>query len=739
MRSLPRVAIYLLLTVVLAHVPTWAAEPPPGDLKKPPESRQGEPSPKPSQPPVIAQGMPGSALAPEVPKDIAGFQALQDQIKAVVAKVQPCVVGMQVGPGAGSGVIVSEDGLVMTAGHVVRKSGQNVNFLFPDGKTVKGTTLGAYGTADAGLAKITDPGKWPFVERGRSGTLKPGTWCIAMGHPLGFQRDRPAVVRVGRVLRLNEETIQTDCPIISGDSGGPLLDLDGKIIGIHSRIADAVDQNLHVAVDIFNTHWDRLVKGEVWQMPLPGRNGPEVKMPLRQLITSAKDCVVRVQCDGREAALGTIVGPDGWVLTKASELKGKIVCRLRDGRELEARIVGLHPPCDLAMLKIEATGLPLIAWDTPQPSVGQWVISAGLTDEPLAMGVLSVPRRPIPPTSGSIGVRLGEKEKEARVELVYPQSPAEKAGLKPGDVITHMNGQSVSSSLSLRELLRKYRPGAVARLTVKRGGQILDIAVQLARYIPPQLQSRERLNMAGVGVSRRSDNFPAVLQHDTVLRPTDCGGPVVDLSGKVIGVNIAHAGRTETYCLPADLVLGTLYDLISGRLSPPLVEAAQKAAAEKQAAEQKAAMEKAAAERKAAEAKAADKAAAEKKAAEKAAAEKKAAEAKPALGKPVPEKPAEEKKTPEPKPTPEKPPADKPAAEKAAAEKKPADPKPATERPAPEKQAPQKAEAEKAAAEKAEAEKTAAEKKAKEEKAAAAKKDLQEKKPDPGKPHGFSH
>ena len=65
--------------------------------------------------------------------------------------------------------------------------------------------------------------------------------------------------------------------------------------------------------------------------------------------------------------------------------------------------MGIYPPCDLAMLKIEAGGLPAIAWATAQPAVGQWVVAAGMADDPLAVGVVSVPRRTIPPTSGADG------------------------------------------------------------------------------------------------------------------------------------------------------------------------------------------------------------------------------------------------------------------------------------------------------------------------------------------------
>ena len=592
-----------------------------------------------------------SAAEIQAPKDLAGFQALETQIKAVVHKALPAVVGIQMGGSAGSGVIVSEDGIVMTAGHVVVKPGQAVTFYLADGRAVKGITLGLSAAADAGLMKITDPGKWPFLALGDSASLKPGTWCLAVGHPLGYHPGRPPVVRVGRILQKSESMIQTDCPLVGGDSGGPLLDLEGKVIGINSRIAGPTDVNLHVPVNVFREMWDKMLKSESVQPMLPGRDSPDVKTPFRQVVQAANQCVVRIKCDAQDAALGTIVGPDGWILTKASELRGRVTCRLRDGRELEARIVGLHPHLDLAMLKIDAVNLPIIPWNPLQPTVGQWLATAGMDDDPLALGIVSVPRRAIPPVGGVIGILLAEDDKEARIDKVMPKSPAEAAGFKAKDIITHINGQSAPSTMELRNLMRRHRPGETVRITVKRGQQTLELTVKMIKMSSPGLDRQTQMNAMGVGVSGRSDDFPAVLQHDTVVRPIDCGGPVVDLSGKIVGVNISHAGRTETYCLPTDVVLASMYELMSGRLSPAILEAAQKAAAE-QAAAAKAAAEKAAAERKAAE---------EKAAAEKAAAEKKAAEEKAAKEKAAAEKAAAEKKV---------------AEEKAAKEKKDAEKKP---------------------------------------------------------------
>ena len=87
------------------------------------------------------------------------------------------------------------------------------------------------------------------------------------------------------------------------------------------------------------------------------------------------------------------------------------------------------------------------------------------------------------------------------------------------------------------------------------------------------------MNLMGGPVSGRASDFSAVFQHDTVIRPVDCGGPLVDLSGKAIGINIARAGRTETYALPADVILPLLEPLRDGKLAPATrpAEASKKA------------------------------------------------------------------------------------------------------------------------------------------------------------------
>jgi serine protease Do len=159
---------------------------------------------------------------------------------------------------------------------VAREPGLDVTLVLADGRRAKGKTLGINRNVDAGMIRITTPGEWPFAEVGRSRDLRPGHWCIAMGHPGGYRRDRPPVLRVGRVLVNTDRLIDTDCTLVGGDSGGPLFDLDGRVIGINSRIGASAQANIHVPVDTFTAAWDRMVKGESWgaMAGLPVPRGP---------------------------------------------------------------------------------------------------------------------------------------------------------------------------------------------------------------------------------------------------------------------------------------------------------------------------------------------------------------------------------------------------------------------------------------------------------------------------------
>jgi serine protease Do len=307
------------------------------------------------------------------------------------------------------------------------------------------------------------------------------------------------------------------------------------------------------------------------------RSSPGVVAAFKGVVATPSKSTVRILCDAKESALGTVVSADGYVVTKASELHGRVVCQLEDGRELEARTVGVHKRYDLALLKVKATGLKPIQWrDSKAAAVGNWVASPGPGAEPVGIGVVSVAtRKPrpgdLPPmrsatNSGYLGVGLGGDESGTKIAEVVPRSAAAKAGLKAGDVVVAVMGKKVVGPERMVNLIQRYKPGDVITITVKRGDEHLELKAKLEKR-PAEMNRGEIQNRLGSRLSNRRGGFPTVLQHDTVIRPEDCGGPLVDLDGKAIGVNIARAGRTESYAIPAEVVLDLLGELKSSKLA----------------------------------------------------------------------------------------------------------------------------------------------------------------------------
>lgn len=240
-------------------------------------------------PPTTA---PSLALKP-VPQNLRDLRTLQSRLQEVAARVSPAVVGLRVG-GQGSGVLISDDGYILTAGHVASAPGRDVTVLLNNGKFARAKSLGVNYGMDSGLIKIIeDPpaGGWPYVEMGHSASLQKGQWCIAMGHPGGFKYGRTPPLRLGHVLETRASFIRTDCTLVGGDSGGPLFDLDGKVIGINSRIGTSLSDNVHVPIDAYHDSWDRLVAGEAWgQTFFGGRpGGPYLGF---QVDKDAPDCRV---------------------------------------------------------------------------------------------------------------------------------------------------------------------------------------------------------------------------------------------------------------------------------------------------------------------------------------------------------------------------------------------------------------------------------------------------------------
>lgn len=223
-----------------------------------------------------------SALEIGLPESIEDLLEIQSHVRKVTKLARLATVAVEMNNSVGSGVIISPEGLVLTAGHVSVEPNREVWLRFPDNKRVKGRTLGVNHLIDSGLIQIT--AEAPDKEKGWPHTplctkpVKPGDWVIGLGQPNGFVIDRLPPVRLGRVLYVREDAINTDATLVGGDSGGPLLNLAGEVVGIHSRIGERITSNFHVPVGSYQQEWQRLLTGRM--TGVPDEEDPEDSRPL---------------------------------------------------------------------------------------------------------------------------------------------------------------------------------------------------------------------------------------------------------------------------------------------------------------------------------------------------------------------------------------------------------------------------------------------------------------------------
>ena len=367
---------------------------------------------------------------------------------------------------------------------------------------------------------------------------------------------------------------------------------------------------------------------------------------------TAADATVRIYVGDDLVDFGTVVRPDGFVLTKASELGDDFRVALPDGRRVGGRLVGVARENDLALLKIDVSGLAAVTFDAAAvdaAEAGTWLVSPGSGEgDALAVGNLSVKGlRRIPPTTGLLGVRPGPptagipvyrvdadsaadrggveegdlivavdgapvgtmraftrqlqygapdaaydltlsragQRRVARVQLLNGRlgvtlateaagvvidqvsvgSGAQEAGLRVGDVITAVGDTPVRQPETLFRVIQQVRPGDAVDVTFLRNGDEQTVSATIG-YRTGRSPRGDLQNSFGTTLSNRAVDFPAVIQHDSILNANQMGGPLVDLQGRVLGINIARAGRVETYALPAQVIAGVLPQLMSGKM-----------------------------------------------------------------------------------------------------------------------------------------------------------------------------
>jgi serine protease Do len=283
-------------------------------------------------------------------------------------------------------------------------------------------------------------------------------------------------------------------------------------------------------------------------------------------LDAAGNCVVEVWSDDKPIALGTVVDADGWIATKASELRDRPTVVLPDGTSLEAKVAGKDQATDLALLKIEAQGLTAAQFSDAAP-LGAWLASPVRDANRPAVGVVSVVARPIPKEfahfQGNSRVILGlaVAGNSCTVEDLTPGMPAEKAGVKVGDVVISVNGKPFSDPTALVARVLQATAGETLTLQVRRAGKVLELNAVLGEaktVVQTDSGIGEEDEIAAGQLSQRRTDFPLAIQHDAAVWAEECGGPLLNLQGKTVGINIARYDQVCTFAVPADLVQKTV-------------------------------------------------------------------------------------------------------------------------------------------------------------------------------------
>jgi serine protease Do len=264
------------------------------------------------------------------PESLEDLREIQRLVQAAMPAARAATVCIKLEDGFGSGVIVSKDGLIMTAAHVTGGTDTEFTVVFEDGREVKAKSLGLNSDTDAALARIVEEGEYPFVEVDREDSVQLGDWVFALGHSGGFDKDRGVVARVGRIVRTASRTMQSDCNLIGGDSGGPLFDLNGKLVGIHSRVGDKLPENLHVPSAEFLKNWEKMMSGE-FMGEGPFAQKPELGKGYLGILVEGREgggvVVKRVGSEGPAKEAGLKVGDvilkaDDKALSSREDLQG---------------------------------------------------------------------------------------------------------------------------------------------------------------------------------------------------------------------------------------------------------------------------------------------------------------------------------------------------------------------------------------------------------------------------------
>lgn len=488
-----------------------------------------------------------------------------------------------------SGVVVSADGYILTAAHTVQP-GRNYKVFFTDGREAIAEALGKIevketpGAPDVAMMKILTKGNWPFAEMGYSQSLVKNEMCLSIAYPESLNQKLPTL-RLGKIAEVKNSYgfIRSTCKMEPGDSGGPLFDYLGRVIGLHSAIDVAEDMNFEIPVDLYRKYWMALQQEKIYtafpnqtdvidadklakQIKKDTETGktdfdlvkysPKFKNTSFELSTTLNGEVKMLT-----ATLFNVLDAAGQhkqVLLAKNSLVGEAVNIKFQHKTLNLSVIARDKENDLVLLGLNETiqgGIELkdIKNESHENPIGQLLFTARY-DGSYLQSVWSSTALTLPKISAMpyFGAMVAYNTSPVVFSLIKAASPAEQSGLKMGDELLSIDGQPITKSADFVPFMAKYWPGDEISLNWRREGKPFSARAKLAGV--GQGSSNHPAEKFAGGKSARRDGFKAVYAHDLALTPDLNGSPVFNAKGNFCGLNIARFSRTAALFIPANVV-----------------------------------------------------------------------------------------------------------------------------------------------------------------------------------------
>ncbi|MFZ2146358.1 MAG: DegQ family serine endoprotease [Sedimentisphaerales bacterium] len=376
----------------------------------------------------------------------------------------------------GSGFIISADGYMLTNNHMV-EGAEKVEVELTDGRKFTAKVIGTDPDSDIAVVKI-DAGNLPYLELADSDTIEVGEWVLAIGNPLGLSHTVTAGIvsakgRSGFGLADYENFIQTDAAINFGNSGGPLINLDGKVVGINTAIAGSTGNigiGFAIPINMAKHVYEQLIKSGTVERGFLGVSVEDLtpeKAPYFGLKEDVKGVLIPEVTEGSAA-------------DKAGLKHNDVVLEL-NGKPAESRDAFRN---QIAMLK-PGSQIDLVVWrdGKRQPltvKLGKRPTTEELTGN-LSPETISELGFTVEDLTDELAGRYGyEGQDGVIVSKVESGSQAEQKGIAPGALIKEVNQQKIRNTQEFNEAIKKARKEGGALLLVKRGRYTFFVPMKLS-------------------------------------------------------------------------------------------------------------------------------------------------------------------------------------------------------------------------------------------------------------------